>query len=383
MEITIKKELDFSEVQKVLDRLYCNLNKHYNLRGINDIISLQTFPCRRQVKYNDTIVFESRPNEKPFKRMARFLCHLKELYPKADFTKQKELLQIAKKKYDSIKGAPATYLKGELAVSNNLIDYLTMSYNTHNWRSCLSADGGEYKAGALELANASNVRIAYLYDGEFAIEECASIPELGIYKGMLATNKLWRTILVCDKENGVLAAIKQYPFASDELLRAALNLCAQQENIDITNKKIVNLSNLGFTFSCQLMYNDTAVGNDVYGYVLGEHTNIIYGNGATCPSCGRPLEDPSEYYCADCLGYHYCAQCGELLYEGEGIQSEDGEWYCEKHYTQCECCEQELNIDYGEYYFISNDVVYCRNCLQQAIENDEIIENEWGEYEWK
>lgn len=99
---------------------------------------------------------------------------------------------------------------GTLCMSVHPLDYLSVSENAHNWRSCHALDG-EYRAGNLNyMADATTV-VCYLKSSHKA--------ELPHFPPEIKWNsKKWRVLLFFDETYDFMMAGRQYPFFENSLL---------------------------------------------------------------------------------------------------------------------------------------------------------------------
>ena len=98
-------------------------------------------------------------------------------------------------------------LNGDLSLSIHPLDYLSMSHNNQNWRSCQSLDG-ENAAGTLSLMCDKTTAVAYLASSE--------LEELD-WGGVHWNSKKWRVLVHIDKSKNLIVLSKHYPFYSYEL----------------------------------------------------------------------------------------------------------------------------------------------------------------------
>lgn len=101
---------------------------------------------------------------------------------------------------------------GKLCLSVHPLDYLSISENNHNWRSCHALDG-EYRSGNLSYMVDECTVVAYLKS-----EEDTLLPRFPAEVPW--NNKKWRCLLYFDFNRGIAWAGRQYPFSC----RSALNI---------------------------------------------------------------------------------------------------------------------------------------------------------------
>lgn len=104
-------------------------------------------------------------------------------------------------------------IKGRLCFSVHPLDFLSLSENADNWRSCHALDG-EYRAGNLSYMLDSSTVICYLKHGDDLVK-LPNFPE-----DVLWNSKKWRMLLFLSEDRQSLFAGRQYPFASYTALDA-------------------------------------------------------------------------------------------------------------------------------------------------------------------
>ena len=101
-------------------------------------------------------------------------------------------------------------ITGTLCLSVHPLDYLSVSENAHNWRSCHALDG-EYRAGNLNYMGDRCTIICYLRSNHKT--ELPRFPE-----DIKWNSKKWRMLLFFDEEYDFMMAGRQYPFFENSLL---------------------------------------------------------------------------------------------------------------------------------------------------------------------
>lgn len=105
---------------------------------------------------------------------------------------------------------------GRLCLSVHPLDYLSVSENNHNWRSCHALDG-EYRAGNLSYMFDKCTVVAYLKSEK----EDTVLPRFP--SDVPWNDKKWRCLFFFDHERKFVWAGRQYPFSSDALLNEVVN----------------------------------------------------------------------------------------------------------------------------------------------------------------
>ena len=114
-------------------------------------------------------------------------------------------------------------LKGTLVFSIHPLDYLTLSENTHNWRSCHALDG-EYKSGNIAYMADKSTIICYIKDPEE--KQLEAFPE-----GMLWNSKKWRMLLFFSETKHTLFAGRQYPYNCGRPLLEKIRLAIKEHHL--------------------------------------------------------------------------------------------------------------------------------------------------------
>ena len=309
---------------------------------------------------------------------------------------------------------------GKMCISVHPLDYLSVSENTSNWRSCHALDG-EYRAGNLQYMADSATVICYLKSTKNSI--LPNFPE-----SVPWNNKKWRCLLFFSNDFNLLFAGRQYPFAIDDAFNLVRDMIKQaglgkwsnwnkdyltsfgearnimERLIPIANgmKSIYNIIIAPFN---PLFYNDLLNSSvythpyycyniDKYNFTtisgwttmkdtrinIGEKVkclscnerNLLYSEIMTCPMCNPYLN--TEYHEAQ---YIHCDQCGREIhksmealtaYEGENVRNlcED----CIKEITKpCLLCQGNFYKDYIDYDEQCHGFI-CEACNKIMSEDD-------------
>lgn len=227
--------------------------------------------------------------------------------------------------------------KAKLVISIHPIDFMSMSENKCNWRSCMGwSNGGCYNAGTLEMMNSNVAAVAYL--------EAPSPFEMFLNEtGEVYTvpNKSWRSLIFVHKD--IILLGKQYPFHNDHLVPIVLDMMRELVNKNLhwryqfINQEYRDMQNLEGNFYVRdwfnLQYNVTRQYHSIFVYTNGMYNDIIeakypkyyccrnyikhskkicLSGPATCICCGKRLmDDPrGEIYDYDDLGQDkICYDC--------------------------------------------------------------------------
>lgn len=113
-------------------------------------------------------------------------------------------------------------IEGKLCFSVHPLDYLSISENTYNWRSCHALDG-EYRAGNLSYMMDKATIVCYLKgDDEVKLP---NFPD-----DVLWNNKKWRVLLYLSNDWRMMFAGKQYPFSTEGGMKAVLEFFNEHFN---------------------------------------------------------------------------------------------------------------------------------------------------------
>lgn len=240
--------------------------------------------------------------------------------------------------------------KAKLVISIHPIDFMSMSENKCNWRSCMGwSNSGCYSAGTLEMMNSNVAAVAYLEAPapfEMFLNETGEV--------YTVPNKSWRSLIFIHKD--ILLLGKQYPFHNDNLTPIVLDMARElvkknlHWNYQFINQEYRDMRNLDGNFYVRdwfnLYYNVTKTHHSIFVYTNGMYNDIIeakypkyyccrnyvkhskkicLSGPATCICCGKRLiENPrGEIYDYDDLGSdkicyeckrHGCRICGKINY---------------------------------------------------------------------
>lgn len=189
-----------SNVVDQIDYLYRESGLGYPDFRLDDLI---TFILENQDNFFDNIVNEefrvddiSVPKGMKILRAFKYFCKDKELL--------NEIQSVASMAIQNDK------VTGVLCMSVHPLDYLSVSENVHNWRSCHALDG-EYRAGNLNYMADSSTVVCYLRSTHKA--ELPRFPE-----DIKWNSKKWRVLLFFDETYDFMMAGRQYPFFENSLL---------------------------------------------------------------------------------------------------------------------------------------------------------------------
>jgi len=222
-------------------------------------------------------------------------------------------------------------LGGDLSLSIHPLDYLSMSHNNENWRSCQSLDG-EYAAGTLSLMCDRTTLVAYLASPE--------LQELD-WGGVRWNSKKWRVLVHIDKTKNRIVLSKHYPFYSYELENQLVEMIkeiypqfkdSEIQNLDGSDSVVSKVQDAQ-------NYNDIARSSGFTPRTLstGEpFEKILMGTIVHCLHCGvNPIEDAMSFACYHCMPVEtsFCDGC-----ETNGHHEGDMYWVSQEDRSICPAC---------------------------------------------
>ena len=284
-------------------------------------------------------------------------------------------------------------IEGTLCLSVHPLDFLSLSENTYNWRSCHALDG-EYRAGNLSYMMDKSTVVCYLKATDSA--QLPNFPE-----DVKWNSKKWRVLLYLSDDWRMLIAGRQYPFETSvgmdfvlkDLLPASQLIGREKtrrwtdwnnllySEVELTNNIKVEFDSCYLPIGSELIALDEVVTNgdgakqfnDVLLsscykpiYAMQYVTHFWDDNGG----CLTTSRDTTKFIIG---GYTYCLWCGEkeTLLGAETMMCET----CElEHgtsendlFTTCDCCGRRMYFDDG--YDVGDEGIcedcyrkYCRKC---------------------
>lgn len=151
-------------------------------------------------------------------------------------------------------------LTGKLCFSVHPLDFLSLSENNYNWRSCHALDG-DYRAGNLSYMLDNSTIICYIKG-----EEDQKLPRFP--SEIKWNSKKWRLLLFVDDERKTLFAGRQYPFNTVEGLKYISKTLQ-------TEKVIPNKDASPWWSDCWHNWHNDYVGDKYISY-KGEENNPFY-----------------------------------------------------------------------------------------------------------
>lgn len=264
-------------------------------------------------------------------------------------------------------------IKGHFCLSVHPLDFLSLSENAENWRSCHSLDG-DYRAGNLEYIQDKSTFVIYL--------KAAKDKKITRFPDWLPWNsKKWRTLMFLTTDRTLLFAGRSYPFSSDQLLNKGKEIFSKLTYYNSTpwTDKCISTFNFTDSFNRGLQYRYYPVGN-----ILRTMYDIC-----DIPTHGRVYE-PLGFN--DLLYSHhyvpkYCYLSDPNLYDKGSCYTQD-EWEAYFLFTDRTTTKTKLDLHplvkclhCGEYYIANHESFVCDNCLEEGYGNLASDEREANESE--
>lgn len=179
-------------------------------------------------------------------------------------------------------------IEGILCLSVHPLDYLSVSENTHNWRSCHALDG-EYRGGNLSYMKDKTTVICYLRSKN--MEKLNNFPD-----SVKWNSKKWRVLLYFSENWGMLFAGRQYPFSSDTGINFVTQKLLPVSNFgtysDWTTKKLTEFNNgiANFKFNYPLIpYGNTTTELAPINKIVTNEPGSLQFNDLLSSSCYNPM----------------------------------------------------------------------------------------------
>lgn len=279
-------------------------------------------------------------------------------------------------------------IEGFLYLSVDPRDFLTISENNANWRSC-HALSSDYRAGNLSYMVDNSTIVAYLTNGKD--EKLSCCPSLKW------NSKKWRMLIHTDRENCIYFN-RPYPFSSNGLLLEAYDMIndllgkgfaaptgkfaynmvkinGEERNFNHTqltlygrsfdSRDIIHtddykgyrdlIESSNYTPIISLKENKMLKYMHKYAYDIGDTDfltechdfmdlfGITIGGKALCPVCGCGyVEQTDKLICNSCISeneaegdyFDACDECGAAIYNKEDVYTINGYTYCKKCYNR-------------------------------------------------
>lgn len=265
-------------------------------------------------------------------------------------------------------------VEGKLCFSVHPLDYLTISENNFNWRSCHALDG-EYRAGNLSYLQDTSTIVCYLKSvNDKNNQSLERLPE-----HIKWNSKKWRVLLYADPKQHLIFAGKQYPYDAEHLMQTINRTILPQmfdsaytqwynnyvrewtsngEHFYLETRyfqykgKLLSIFNTVKNEEHELAFNDvlssTCYTSPYYCYntntwskLTTKSPEIIVGSDVLCPCCGKhSLTSSESMLCINCdIAYGAesndqvceCIRCGERMHPDDAYYDDydDGPFCCD------------------------------------------------------
>ena len=254
-------------------------------------------------------------------------------------------------------------VEGTLCFSVHPLDYLSISENNYNWRSCHALDG-EYRCGNLSYMCDETTVVCYLKgkDDEKLPRFPADVPW---------NSKKWRVLLTYSDAHQIIFAGRQYPFFSEgalDIIFPYFCFATHSEPYVWTDwhDDFINSFDFKNGRDCIALPRHYPIGENIYkltdlivDQTSGKHNEVLHFNDLIRSSCYLPYYKWNKYSwraqnCAkiEVGGAPYCIHCGE-----QEIAYTDS-MYCDacelefgssenEQFARCGCCESRFEADEG------------------------------------
>ncbi len=256
-------------------------------------------------------------------------------------------------------------IKGDLCISIDPIDFITMSDNDYSWTSCHSLEDGEYRSGLLSLLVDSTTLVCYL-KGKEPFD----------FFGVETTNKKWRMLIHYNQK--YILYNTQYPFKNkyivEELTKHLINLLSKGDNqtsYEIIKTNMEHIIPFINDNEENLHYNDLLASKPDGEYKNAScflikkeiecvDSEIQIGESPLCPVCGEGyLTDPCRIECSKCNPTEYCCKCGGG-HDSDELHDVDDELYCDicldNEFIYCDKCDELIREIYYEEHVCGQEI---------------------------
>jgi hypothetical protein len=291
-------------------------------------------------------------------------------------------------------------VEGRLCISVHPLDYLSVSENTYNWRSCHALDG-EYRSGNLSYMVDQSTVVCYL-----KAEKDEVLPNFPFKWN----SKKWRVLIYLSNDWHMIMAGRQYPFGTEAGLNFIKDTLLVESGISkgsswsswhderldelsFTNNngifyfnstyipvggKLIELEKLVVDEPGSMQFNDllkSSCYKPIFAYRIYNKRNYLSWNGpefgettantrfhiggaVPCTCCGnkpialtesmRCIECEEEYGTLDTDEFGYCNCCGRHFYLEDAYYVNDEPICAQCYDTQTTRCERCGDLVYNE-----------------------------------
>jgi len=187
-------------------------------------------------------------------------------------------------------------VKGKMVISIDPYDYLTMSINSHNWRSCHNIADGEYPTGCFSYMCDEATLIAYRDNNKSYNYDYFGFK----FKG---NSKSWRQCIYFDKDSCAMIFGRQYPNDSNDITKNVRELIEDvvSKYLYNENKWVIKSNEIDGIYEDESNFHYSDVEND-YDYKFARFKNLEdpsqikfeVGSNVKCVHCGSFLDDSTE-----------------------------------------------------------------------------------------
>lgn len=270
-------------------------------------------------------------------------------------------------------------INGKLCLSIHPLDYLTVSVNNHNWRSCHALDG-EYCAGNLDYMTDSSTIVCYLKaDNDQPLIEANEF---------VWNSKKWRMLYHFNKDYTMAFLNKQYPFSNISLERRVSRMIGTVINDETWLKRTGSYT----TFNqLRNSYNDMNTHlPDVYAFIRNElvkiedfitmkhkplHFNDLLHSSCFLPSIKCNTDYDIEHFKKNKVsigGETKCCICGRAHLARPDMFVCDT---CARKYTKkmpenvvcCDACGTWIDLNHDEYHEEDGEAILCEHCHSEMV----------------
>lgn len=208
--------------------------------------------------------------------------------------------------------------KGKIVISIDPYDYLTCSYNKHNWTSCHSVFDGGYRTGVLSYMTDGATLISFRENGR-TYDYINTRSSKNNFSG---NSKSWRQNIYVDKDTCTAVFSREYPYtekiegarnSSRELLEEVFSNYLGFENLWDNYGSTDPVSGFGkkiYRNASQYHYDDvihkpsnTNLITITPAETLTDDIDIVVGGTVICLCCGKkmPNGNANRFVCNNCL----------------------------------------------------------------------------------
>ena len=274
-------------------------------------------------------------------------------------------------------------ITGTFCMSVHPLDFMSLSENTYNWRSCHALDG-EYCAGNISYMCDASTIICYIRGDEETV-----LPNFNFEWN----NKKWRMLLHFSDNKDMMFAGRHYPFVAPEalyhiydwldLLGFKINRYCEWDNYMVNDMRLTDkyicLNRALYPMwdivkdVSKLHYNDLLYSTcyqPYYSYIwstVGRKSYDEFGNISE-DVCLPQFHIGYEVKCLECGEHHI--PCGEGTFQGECCRVYDDD------YMTCDCCGRRYPYD-DMAWINGGDACVCPSCLETETFFCPVCEQYW------